>query len=202
MLLTLGSNTYANNYNFAFNGKEIVNVIEKRVQINPDLFLGLDGYYALGESINVEKQAELDDGFKALVDENRKLQAKLDVLIQILSGGATPAPTPAPNEGSEPVTPTQPPVEPKNTLNDQVYKLFKQQCFVCHKTNANGLQLFNEDGTGLADLSLSDAVTIHHRTEGIVLHEGETLMPKGKQPLSADEMKLVKRWLFEKAIAN
>lgn len=203
MFISLIANeAYANHFNFVVRNQDIVNVIEKRVQINADTFLGLDGYYAIGDTIDAEKQGEYTDKLAELEAKVNQFEAKIDILISILSG-KTPTPTPAPADNTPPTDDgtTEPaePVEPKG-LEGEVYKLLRANCYSCHKTDGNGLRLFTEDGKSLATLSLNDVVNIHHRTEGIVLHDGETLMPKGKQPLSADEMKLIKRWMFEKAI--
>lgn len=197
LVMLVANNAYATNYSYSYNGHDIVKVIEKRVQINPDLYLGYDGYYALGEAIDAKKQHQKEDRFDEIEAKNRELQAKIDVLIQLLGGKASP---PVGGSDEEPFPPgDEPPAEEPNSLEDGVYTLLKQQCFTCHKNNANGLQLFSNDGSALADLKLSDIVNVHHRTEGIVLNDGETLMPKGKQPLSADDMKLIKRWMFERS---
>jgi mono/diheme cytochrome c family protein len=192
----LTTNVYAGNYVYSY-GNQVnhVDILEKRIQIDPNYFLGLDGLYAVGESINEEKHAEQQSDLDKLRAENAKMQAQLDLLIKLLTkgqplpGGTEVEPTPEP----EPEPPAKEP-----TLDDHVYQLFKTKCYTCHKNDSNGIALFNKDGTALSDgLTLNDVVNVHHRTEGIVLADGETMMPKGGKPFTSDEMKLMKKWMFE-----
>lgn len=192
LALVAVSNVQAGNYVYSY-ANNSVDILEKRIQIDPRYFIGLDGLYAVGESINEEKHAQAASELDELKAANAKLQAQLDLLIKLLSGGKPPV---VPGEPAPEPTPEPEPAQP--TLEDHVFTLLKTKCYTCHKTGNNGIEIFNKDGTALSDgLTLSDVVNIHHRTEGIVLDEGETLMPKGGKPFTSDEMKLMKKWMIE-----
>jgi hypothetical protein len=200
VLVLVGSTAYAGNYNYSYaHNNEVVEIIEKRIQVDPRYFLGTEGLYAVGDGIAEEKQEITNTELEVLKAENAKLQAQLDLIIKLLTkGGVNPGPGPGDVEPEPEPEPLPPPVD---SLEQKVFNVFKAKCYTCHKNEANGLNLFNEDFTGVSDkLTLNDIVNIHHRTEGIVLDDGETLMPKGGKPLTAEEMKWIKKWMYQSSL--
>jgi cytochrome c5 len=176
-ILSTASYLYATDY---FYGNQAI-VQQKVVQFDPNYFLGVQGYYTVGEQITKEKQDLNQDKIDKLIDLITKL-------IEAKAGTpATPAPTP------EPPIPEPPKVD---ELQAKVNTLFKTKCFSCHSNDKNGLDMFNDAGE--VEVSLADAVSIHYRVEGIAL-DGNAMMPKGGKPLTNDEMTLVKKWLIKKA---
>ena len=164
-----------------------VEVIQKRVIFDSRYFAGTEGYYAVGQQIQAEKQQQ------ALNQQNIEI-AELKALIKALCEklGGTEHANPVPTQPETKPVPT-PKIE---TLNDKVTILFKAKCYNCHKNDANGFKMF--DDTGNVNVTFEEAEFIHHRTEGLGLEPGEALMPKGSQPLNNEEMILIKKWLHSK----
>lgn len=194
-----------------FNHNRAVDVIQKRVEFDAPLFLGLDGYYSVRDQINKEKH---DEKFKELTSQNERLQAQLELLLKMLAAGkggeVGPAPAPAPESNpSVPATPTEP--EPAaggdggeytpTELDRKVFDIFNASCKKCHSEgpNDNGITLITKSGA-LRLLDLADRVETYNRVQGVHLDEqGKARMPKGSAPLPDDKLKSIYLWMMEES---
>ncbi len=163
---------------------QAVIVAQKQVQIDPRYYSGIQGYYAVGNQIAQEKQALKAEDLATLSAKVDALIKLFEALAKVQGGGAVP----------EPVPPAAPaPQEDK--IRDDFVTLMKAKCFSCHKNDANGLAIFDNNGVVTGDLR--NIVKIHDRAEGVVLEKGESVMPKGGKPLTDAEMKIIKAYMHK-----
>lgn len=179
---------------------EDVNVLQKRVEFDSQYFLGLEGYYDVGNQL---QQQRIEQDRDVISKQSQQLDRLLGLLEEIVKQKREGSPTkqkvptvdlpdtnvevgPSPNESSK--------------IDISVYKIFKESCFACHGTNSPkaGLQLVG-DGW-LTDLSLEDRVLAYDHVAGINLkNRGKKLMPLGGPPLSDEDVELVRLWMIDKA---
>jgi len=184
-----------------------VDVKQKRVEFDSRYFLGIDGYYAVGEQIKHEKETtELDEVRR----QNEILKAQLDVIIKLLgtgNGNAIPLPVnpnpPTPAEEPEPATPAEQPADGAayvpTALDKQAFDIFSASCKKCHSEgpNDNGLTLITKNGA-LRYLDAADRFEVYNRVQGTHLEEqGKARMPKGSAALGDDKVKSLYLWLAE-----
>src|SRR5689334_6454556 len=110
---------HANNYH----NNHVVNVIQKKVQFDDRYYLGLDGYYAIGQSLGNRyentvsgRQNEaingLNQNITVLGQKIDNLGTKVDNLQTSINGSPTPNPTPSPSPTPRPPQPTPDPTPP------------------------------------------------------------------------------------------
>ena len=172
-----------------FNRQNVI-VRQKIVEYDPRYYLGLDGYYSVGQKIQADEQsATLND-----------ISSKLDVLIQLLSRGQN---LPTPVEPLKPKEPTQPenPTTPENpdgleptALDINVYNIFSTNCASCHNENkkGGGLQLVNAANKSLIYQDLVTRVLIEK-----AVFSGK--MPLSGKKLSDKDVDTLKKWMQEEA---
>lgn len=169
--------------------KDVVVVKEKVVEFDADYYLGLDGYYA------AQDKAVAEHGSGARLE---RLESQVDILIKALAdkynlGGET-KPKPVTPE----VSPPSGDPKPVDSLNAQVFTIFKKNCITCHGPNqaAGKLKLIGRDNQGdfLVDVGLK-AFKVYDRVAGIHLQDrGLDLMPLNKQPLSDEDVQTIWVW--------
>lgn len=95
-------------------------------------------------------------------------------------------------------TPSQP--KPEDQVKIAVEKILQRSCISCHKGDeANKIELFNNDGKFVDNLTKIQAYAILDRVEGIDLPT-EKIMPKNGSPLPDDEIKVIRKWV--RSISN
>src|SRR3990167_493950 len=172
-----------------FNRQNVI-VRQKIVEYDPRYYLGLDGYYSVGQKIQADEQsATLND-----------ISSKLDVLIQLLSRGQN---LPTPVEPLKPKEPRQPenPTTPENpdgleptALDINAYNIFSTNCASCHNENKKGgrLQLVNAANKSLIYQDLVTRVLIEK-----AVFSGK--MPLSGKKLSDKDVDALKKWIQEEA---
>lgn len=169
---------------------EQVIVQQKVVQFNPDYYLGVQGYFAHGENLKQKNQANIAAENDALLAE---LQAQNKLLKDILAGLT----------GKKIETPATPPIpEPVDTTPDadkKVLSIFSANCAKCHGDTKSDGGLTLVKGGKLVDVSLAQAVLVHHRTNAVSLDTDEAAMPKGTPALSDDDVDTIRLWMVKKA---
>jgi hypothetical protein len=194
---------YVNNYQA--NNK--VNVTLKRVEFDSRYFLGLDGYYSVGQTIHDKLQ---QDKYEQLRKEHEELKSLLQQIQNSLDNGNT-GPVSPPNEPSPtPEQPTPDPVEPPvddepyiaTELDKVVYGVFKTHCAQCHNESnkKGGVQLVNKGNGSLLYQPLETRVLIDWVTRGIELNKHDKkLMPLNGKPLSEPDSNAIYLWMQEEA---
>lgn len=181
-------------HNQAVIKKDVVVVKEKLVEFDADTYLGLGGYYAIQEELadkhNVNKQLiKKDEQIDALI---RLLEAKYN------NGNPVTPPTEQPPV-DEPVLPPSPPTPvDDNSLDGQVFKIFKTNCINCHGPNQSQgkLKLIDSDtkGSFLVD-NAKKAHRIYDRVQGFKLKErGLQAMPVGGHALEDADLQTLWVW--------
>jgi mono/diheme cytochrome c family protein len=180
----------ANASDFYHRNNDVLIIKEKRVQFDARYFLGLDGYYSVGNNLKQEYDTSVEDELKAT---KAKLELALELLKDCKELPKDDVPQdPKPDKEENPNGYTE--------LDKKVYTIFRESCVNCHGNTPqnNSLSLLNSNG--LADLSLSQKVNIHDRTNAVGLEErGLDKMPKGNKTLSNDEVEILRLWYLEHA---
>jgi len=211
LCLFVGTASGSNYYNNSYHNNDVV-VLQKQVLFDSRYFLGVNGYYQVGQDIQQKAQQskydELNSRISNLEGKSQLLEKQNQTLLQKIGPGPiappqpTPEPTPTPTPDPTPTPPTSenPPDQPIYTptqLDKQVYQIFNTKCITCHGADAKaGLQLV-KDGS-LLKPDLSDMVEIYDRVNGVDLH-GKARMPKGKPPLPTSDVNIIKAWMVEEA---
>jgi hypothetical protein len=153
---------------------------QRQVQFNADTYRGYSGYYAIGQEIEKQKQAQTQTDLVSLKEE----LAEIAKAIRELKGNVS-------GDKDTSVTPEPPKVD---KVTSDFTTLMKTKCYTCHKGGtATGFEIFDKEGNLTVDLPKS--VWVHKYTEGITLGQGEKAMPKGGKLLTNDEMKIVKLYV-------
>lgn len=215
LICAIGGSALAGGYHYNYNNIAVVK--QKIVEFDDRTYLGLDGYYSVGEQIRekarIEKIAEdielrtsLKEVAKALQDQNKLSKEgnlKLELLLKVLAGEKVPDPA------TKPVQPEQPEENPKDEskeevettdrdkateIDTKVYEIVKRDCASCHGKNSESIVLIKDDV--LQKPSLLGLIEIVKRVRGDNLH-GAARMPKGKAALSDADVKILEDWMFE-----
>lgn len=105
---------------------------------------------------------------------------------------------PSENDDDKTSTPIEP--TPEEQVKLAVEKIFQRSCISCHKgSEANKIELFDEDGKFANNLTKIQAYSILDRVEGVDLPT-EKIMPKNGSPLPDDEIKVIRKWV--RSISN
>lgn len=194
---------YAGGYGYNnvvdYNNAARIIIRDKVVEYDPDRFLGVEGYYRLGEHLSEKSEAEKSTKHEL---ELELLQKQIDLLkLQMeaaAKAGAKPMPKP---EVETPVEPEAPKVE--NTY-EAVTLLFSQKCSKCHGDTKKdgGLQLIKSGA--LVDIGADEREKVFLRTffPECVEKEGLAKMPKGGKALTDEEMNVVFKWQLDKSLGN
>jgi mono/diheme cytochrome c family protein len=178
-------------------------VPQRVVQFDSAYYLGLDGYYSVGDKIRQEKAQEKSDELTEAQKDREYYKGQVELLLKVLAAnnGAKliPSNQPTPNEPTE-VTP-QP---TSGNYDDKVLEIFNAKCARCHGENKSdaGLSLvknsklqYNNDT--LADFKMREK--IFDLVYGANLKErGLSQMPKGSS-LSDEEVEYIRLWMVTKA---
>ena len=180
-------------------------VKQKIVEFDNRDYLGLDGYFRVGD--------QLDNRYPIYVDDNNQLEQNLgekldkviekldgtniriETLLKILAGEDATIPEPKPESGpveNEVGEPTD-----VSEIDAKVYDLVALKCAKCHneKNDGGGLVMMKGDVLQRPPLAMMDLIV--HLTEATDLKEGEVRMPKGSGPLTDDELKTFKDWRYD-----
>jgi len=187
----------------------------KRVEFDSRYYLGLDGYYSVGQKLIDDKCKEENEALKL---RTVKLEAQIELLIQLVKGGTVakpenpkvPNPKPEPTDPTTPVTPTTPPPEPENppdelegtVLDGIVYEIFSTKCAKCHDESkkSGGLQLINTANKTLVLHDLPDRVEIWDRVFGVDLAKrNKSSMPKGGPQMDDKSVESIRLWMIEES---
>lgn len=193
----IGNITYAGC--FKVNRSRVLVVEQKRVEFDSRYFLGLDGYYSVGEELRLRK----------IQEDNVALRAQNDLLINLikntrLNRNEDCDEPKEPVDPKDPVEPKEPvdPIEPTD-LDRQVFDIFVNSCINCHseKKQSAGLQLIDSTKGQLGWHNLETRVEIFDRTLGINLHDrGKQIMPPNvNQKLSNKDVETIRLWMVELA---
>jgi hypothetical protein len=176
--------------------KDVVVVKEKVVEYDADTYLGLGGYYHVAEELaekhNVDKQIEKKD---AQIDA---LLATLNKLLETKykNGDVKPVEPTVPEPSSPPSEPE--PVPTNDSLDAQVFKIFKNNCIDCHgPTQSKGkLKLIDRDDKGnFLVNNAKSAHRIYDRVQGFKLKErGLQLMPIGGHQIEDADLQTLWVW--------
>jgi hypothetical protein len=178
------------------------------VEFDNRYYLGLDGYYSVGQELITRDNAEK---LQSLEKQLEKLSAQNEMLLKLLAGEKIPdVPTTKPvvpsPEPEVPVVPETPiiPSEPENPTNEateidqKVYNIFSRRCTNCHgDLKQDGGLVLVKKGL-LQGLTLADRVEVHHRVNGVNLGH-KARMPKGSTPLSDIEVEDIRMWVVEES---
>jgi hypothetical protein len=209
-ILLSTSLSFAGNFHHSFHHNNVVDVIIKRVEFDNRYYLGLDGYYSVGQELvdgaNAEKLSRLETQLE-------RLSAQNEILLKLLAGEKIPeVPTsPQPTQPTQPVEPpvVQPeqpstpnipanPTSEASNLDKKVYDIFSRRCANCHgDLKQDGGLVLIKKGI-LQGLPLADRVEVHHRVNGVNLGH-KARMPKGSTPLSDIEVEDIRLWVVEEA---
>jgi mono/diheme cytochrome c family protein len=160
------------------------NIIQRHsVQFDADTFLGLPGYYGVMDKQKIElgKQSQID---------KENLNLALKIILQ--NGGGNPVQSPI-------VAPQKEIAAEVDSLDKQVYNIFKKNCASCHNetTASGGLKLITKDG-GLYNLSGSDRSMVYFRTNNAIRELSLALMPQNGTALQDNEVNTLKVWAVKK----
>jgi len=175
--------------------QDTVIVKEKVVEFDSDVYLGLGGYYAVGEQL-----AEKHSTSKLL----EKQASQIDELIKLLKDKYNNGET-KPTEQPQPVDPVSPPSDPVpvpnvSSLSSQVFQIFKNNCINCHGPNqAEGkLRLIANDEKGNYLAKVARPYRVYDRVAGIRLNERKLkLMPVGGHHLSDEDVSTIWLWAVQ-----
>lgn len=162
------------------------NVVQRHtVEFDAQTYLGLNGYTGVVDKLKSQqlKQNQIDSA---------TLADLISILKKVLENQKT-------TDISVP-QPSQPTPTTSDSLDKQVYNIFKSKCANCHSdaTASGGLKLITNNG-GLYNLNANDRNEIYYRTAGGVLSELKLdLMPRGAPPLSDSEVKTLGIWALKK----
>ncbi len=169
--------------------RQQVLVPQKVVQFDPRYYYGVDGYYALGSSLQRDKIQEL-------VEQNAKLEAQLKLLIELLKNNPQLVPQP---ENPEVPTETPAPQEPADgvsALEQKVYDIFVSNCSDCHGGESQGrLQLVDVDKGQLIVHGAASMADIVQRVERVYL-DNKKAMPPGGESLSDEDVQVLKQYMY------
>lgn len=197
-----------NVYDNRFRGKFVdrYDVIQKRVEFDSDYFLGLNGYY---DVVNELQAREVTRDNDILLKQQEQTDKLINLLEEVLRKQGTLQSKPIVEQEKEEPKPEKPmrEVDPLEgvDLNQRVFQIFTDSCAGCHgqESPKAGLQLVGEDPDGtkwLNGLSLSERILVYDSVAGIGLKErGKKLMPLGGQPLSDEDVEVLRLWMIKKA---
>jgi mono/diheme cytochrome c family protein len=175
-------------------------VHNKIIEFDARYFQGLNHYFSVGEKIQKEKQEEV----KSEVDFYK---GQIDMLLKILAnqqkgvGGTEIKPEEKPATPSSPATPNN--GDQVTDVDKKVYNIFKNKCVHCHGDTKQdgGLTLIKNDILQLVDIY--DRVEIYDRILGTDLQSrGKARMPKGSNPLSDEEVEVLRLWMVQESDFN
>lgn len=166
-------------------------VPQKVVEFDSRYYYGIEGYYSLGPSIHREKIQEL-------TEQNAKLQAQLQILIDLLKNqNQTPNPTMPTVPNVVPEQPTVP--EPDNgvsPLAQRVYDIFVTNCANCHgEADSDRLQLVDVEQGQLIVHGTASMADIVQRVERVYLADKKP-MPPGGVVLADEDVQALKEYMY------
>lgn len=217
-ILVLGASpAFATDYVAQQKFKDVI-VEQKVVEFDDRYFYGIEGYYGVGQNI---RQAQQIEATRQRDDEIRRLKIQIDVLTNILKTERSrnhaevengddfrPIETPVQEE-----QPAEVPAEQRDPdaeyvsdkdLHGKVYRIFKDKCSACHGPDPDySPELIGKDKLGFylpsSDLSLADRAKIFDRVYGVGLEDRDLArMPKGDQPLTDEEVEVLRLYMLEK----
>lgn len=196
-------------HNRVHNVQQLV-IPQRVVQFDSAYYLGVDGYYSVGDKIRQEKAQEKSDELTEAQKDREYYKGQVELLLKVLAAnnGAKLIPSnPPENTPVPPIANIPTEVTPQPTsgnYDDKVLEIFNAKCARCHGENKSdaGLSLvknsklqYNNDT--LADFKMREK--IFDLVYGANLKErGLSQMPKGSS-LSDEEVEYIRLWMVTKA---